>query len=167
MRGASLERASGSCGVPAFETCQESASASGLSSLPHRWRAVRNWDGRSRKRAANSRSRKQISKQIAKCEQVSAIYRLAHRLRLRGDRKSTRLNSSHGYISYAVFCLKKKKNNLDTHDIRTLNKCITAFPFIFQTHIRLGTRLIRYEMRYILAPHDPRSTAHYSRSAQL
>src|SRR2546422_2834954 len=27
-----------------------------------------------------------------------------------GDRKSTRLNSSHGYISYAVFCLKKKKN---------------------------------------------------------
>src|SRR2546422_8541328 len=28
----------------------------------------------------------------------------------KGDRKSTRLNSSHGYISYAVFCLKKKKN---------------------------------------------------------
>src|SRR2546422_3458949 len=27
---------------------------------------------------------------------------------LRRDRKSTRLNSSHGYISYAVFCLKKK-----------------------------------------------------------
>src|SRR2546429_3021928 len=28
------------------------------------------------------------------------------------DRKSTRLNSSHGYISYAVFCLKKKKHTL-------------------------------------------------------
>src|SRR2546429_6157555 len=28
-----------------------------------------------------------------------------------GDRKSTRLNSSHGYISYAVFCLKKKKTH--------------------------------------------------------
>src|SRR2546422_7963575 len=28
------------------------------------------------------------------------------------DRKSTRLNSSHGYISYAVFCLKKKKTNI-------------------------------------------------------
>src|SRR2546429_4203479 len=27
------------------------------------------------------------------------------------DRKSTRLNSSHGYISYAVFCLKKKKKD--------------------------------------------------------
>src|SRR2546422_4665832 len=33
---------------------------------------------------------------------------LAERRRRR-DRKSTRLNSSHGYISYAVFCLKKKK----------------------------------------------------------
>src|SRR2546422_2908974 len=30
-----------------------------------------------------------------------------------GDRKSTRLNSSHGYISYAVFCLKKKKKIKD------------------------------------------------------
>src|SRR5256884_983994 len=29
------------------------------------------------------------------------------------DRKSTRLNSSHGYISYAVFCLKKKKKKTD------------------------------------------------------
>src|SRR2546422_4432900 len=29
------------------------------------------------------------------------------------DRKSTRLNSSHGYISYAVFCLKKKKKTKD------------------------------------------------------
>src|SRR2546422_7400699 len=34
---------------------------------------------------------------------ISGPYQLA-------DRKSTRLNSSHGYISYAVFCLKKKKN---------------------------------------------------------
>src|SRR5687768_17668649 len=32
----------------------------------------------------------------------------------RGDRKSTRLNSSHGYISYAVFCLKKKKKKKTT-----------------------------------------------------
>src|SRR4030066_79842 len=31
------------------------------------------------------------------------------------DRKSTRLNSSHGYISYAVFCLKKKRHGL-VHD---------------------------------------------------
>src|SRR2546426_5633223 len=32
----------------------------------------------------------------------------------RGDRKSTRLNSSHLVISYAVFCLKKKKKNKTT-----------------------------------------------------
>src|SRR5687768_17938355 len=33
------------------------------------------------------------------------------------DRKSTRLNSSHGYISYAVFCLKKKKKQKNqTHN---------------------------------------------------
>src|SRR3990172_6583075 len=31
------------------------------------------------------------------------------------DRKSTRLNSSHGYISYAVFCLKKTKQKLGVH----------------------------------------------------
>src|SRR2546422_1866893 len=35
------------------------------------------------------------------------------------DRKSTRLNSSHGYISYAVFCLKKKKKE----DIYTGQSC--------------------------------------------
>src|SRR2546429_4926398 len=35
------------------------------------------------------------------------------------DRKSTRLNSSHGYISYAVFCLKKKK----TSRIRVCSDC--------------------------------------------
>src|SRR5256885_9738863 len=34
--------------------------------------------------------------------------------RARADRKSTRLNSSHLVISYAVFCLKKKKNSNDT-----------------------------------------------------
>src|SRR3712207_6858189 len=35
------------------------------------------------------------------------------------DRKSTRLNSSHANISYAVFCLKKKKTK--THDLPTTN----------------------------------------------
>src|SRR2546430_9890493 len=41
---------------------------------------------------------KEIHAQIMKCDDVG-----------RGDRKSTRLNSSHSQISYAVFCLKKKK----------------------------------------------------------
>src|SRR2546422_8525472 len=35
------------------------------------------------------------------------------------DRKSTRLNSSHGYISYAVFCLKKKKKKRRDHTSAT------------------------------------------------
>src|SRR5687768_18107072 len=37
----------------------------------------------------------------------------------RADRKSTRLNSSHGYISYAVFCLKKKKDANSASSILT------------------------------------------------
>src|SRR5207248_8208486 len=36
-----------------------------------------------------------------------------------GDRKSTRLNSSHRTISYAVFCLKKKKNKTKPHSAYT------------------------------------------------
>src|SRR2546422_6500874 len=45
--------------------------------------------------------------------QLNALFLILSRLGLpaRQDRKSTRLNSSHGYISYAVFCLKKKKIN--------------------------------------------------------
>src|SRR2546422_6146523 len=39
------------------------------------------------------------------------------------DRKSTRLNSSHGYISYAVFCLKKKKQN--TNKLMSVSKPTT------------------------------------------
>src|SRR2546422_4730273 len=41
------------------------------------------------------------------------------------DRKSTRLNSSHGYISYAVFCLKKKKNKIISSCSQRLIKLIT------------------------------------------
>src|SRR2546422_5031452 len=43
------------------------------------------------------------------------------------DRKSTRLNSSHGYISYAVFCLKKKKKkNTHLNDEHTHNDTYRA-----------------------------------------
>src|SRR5947209_17346010 len=48
--------------------------------------------------------------------------------RIRRDRKSTRLNSSHANISYAVFCLKKKTNLITVsnfkHDHRMKNKCL-------------------------------------------
>src|SRR2546422_10134474 len=38
------------------------------------------------------------------------------------DRKSTRLNSSHGYISYAVFCLKKKKKTTEKRTVKVHNR---------------------------------------------
>src|SRR5438128_9269870 len=43
----------------------------------------------------------------------------------RGDRKSTRLNSSHGSISYAVFCLKKKKTKNTSADRHTNQQKLT------------------------------------------
>src|SRR5258708_25242253 len=46
---------------------------------------------------------------------VQRPHRLRH-LPENRDRKSTRLNSSHQIISYAVFCLKKKKNNTNNPD---------------------------------------------------
>src|SRR2546422_7341334 len=42
------------------------------------------------------------------------------------DRKSTRLNSSHGYISYAVFCLKKKKKNKHAMS-KIVSKCTHTY----------------------------------------
>src|SRR6266498_2093808 len=48
---------------------------------------------------------------------ASAVPRTADR-----DRKSTRLNSSHVRISYAVFCLKKKKNTKQTYSTKITNK---------------------------------------------
>src|SRR2546422_8206787 len=46
-----------------------------------------------------------------------------------GDRKSTRLNSSHGYISYAVFCLKKKKKkNIQKKNNDDKTACCACAP---------------------------------------
>src|SRR2546422_4995647 len=44
------------------------------------------------------------------------------------DRKSTRLNSSHGYISYAVFCLKKKKRKDSLDDLTALPATAAVLP---------------------------------------
>src|SRR5699024_12475877 len=51
-----------------------------------------------------------IMPQIMKSNQAMAVYMAEPMADFLADRKSTRLNSSHVSISYAVFCLKKKKN---------------------------------------------------------
>src|SRR2546429_3670211 len=58
------------------------------------------------------------------------------------DRKSTRLNSSHGYISYAVFCLKKKKKK--NKPIQHKNKYHTTVKQTTATSNR--TTLIHYRL---------------------
>src|SRR3712207_8293081 len=53
---------------------------------------------------------------VREMEEKGILVRAAGRATVDEDRKSTRLNSSHANISYAVFCLKKKKN--DTRILR-------------------------------------------------
>src|SRR6266542_5623118 len=55
-----------------------------------------------------SRAKRDLSGSFVPSRQVIVRHALAGRLNARSDRKSTRLNSSHGSISYAVVCLKKK-----------------------------------------------------------
>src|SRR2546429_6027230 len=64
----------------------------------------RSWEHRK----ANGEPTRPIEKILAEGEPV-LVQVLKDPIGSKGDRKSTRLNSSHGYISYAVFCLKKKK----------------------------------------------------------
>src|SRR3989449_3280369 len=61
----------------------------------------------------------------------------AHRLVNLLDRKSTRLNSSHGYISYAVFCLKKKTN---TRDITCYRGLAYRVPPFWYHHVLFAQR---------------------------
>src|SRR5258707_4632070 len=57
-----------------------------------------------------------------------------------GDRKSTRLNSSHANISYAVFCLKKKKEPHEVREVCADNQLSHALPHISE-HPELGCPL--------------------------
>src|SRR5256884_3098161 len=63
-----------------------------------------------------------------------------------GDRKSTRLNSSHGYISYAVFCLKKNTNEHIRGDARLI--CLRRHLVLAHAH---GTRLPYFARLDLLA----------------
>src|SRR3712207_8863354 len=57
----------------------------------------------------NARTTPAVRAEIARSSESSGV--LARRFGVSTDRKSTRLNSSHANISYAVFCLKKKRTN--------------------------------------------------------
>src|SRR5947209_10667836 len=59
-------------------------------------------------------------RQLEADSETKPTVRRDHRLRAARDRKSTRLNSSHANISYAVFCLKKKKKR-EKQEKRQLN----------------------------------------------
>src|SRR2546429_1734801 len=74
------------------------------------------------------RSRNFTSKSCPQTTSQRAPGRWPHRLS--PDRKSTRLNSSHGYISYAVFCLKKKKNENDDPKTESADKEMKLSKYI-------------------------------------
>src|SRR5688572_31382323 len=71
--------------------------------------------------------------QIYMCSSLSQVPTCANGVatqeQIDGDRKSTRLNSSHSQISYAVFCLKKKKkktSSLSCASVTSLSTCKTC-----------------------------------------
>src|SRR5256886_8624293 len=63
------------------------------------------------------------------------------------DRKSTRLNSSHSQISYAVFCLKKKKNKLYVDDLAYASTHYASLPRRTQPHYATPTSLHSLSLR--------------------
>src|SRR5579875_893001 len=74
-----------------------------------------------------------------------------------GDRKSTRLNSSHTVISYAVFCLKKKK---DIHVSPCLLLLIFLFFFLFvqQLCTQVAYMFFKRFFFFLMIRRPPRST---------
>src|SRR3712207_7986054 len=75
-------------------------------------------------RAGRDGLAERVEEALAGAQEAGAHDGVAPRERLfeleaQGDRKSTRLNSSHANISYAVFCLKKKKKDNEEHDEQT------------------------------------------------
>src|SRR3712207_7670655 len=75
----------------------------------------------------------------ASAETHHATWRPMRDARIAGDRKSTRLNSSHANISYAVFCLKKKKNTTLTLSFSSPTPlfCYNLSPYFSHIHIQL------------------------------
>src|SRR3712207_7075008 len=65
------------------------------------------------------------------------------------DRKSTRLNSSHANISYAVFCLKKKKKNKSTKCVTITMHLIRGYDYTVTPYEVHSYHLYRPQQRYV------------------
>src|SRR3712207_7192270 len=77
------------------------------------------------------------------------------RARARRDRKSTRLNSSHANISYAVFCLKKKKTDTNyTSSISTLFHRVSSHQMVRSPHIANARVAQRPHVSTLLPSHS-------------
>src|SRR3712207_5040368 len=80
---------------------------------------------------AGGKTNQQIARELL--VSVSTVKKHVHSV-LSRDRKSTRLNSSHANISYAVFCLKKKNIPLSTLDKQEFPKLTNSKPMTGGTH---------------------------------
>src|SRR2546421_3377417 len=74
------------------------------------------------------------------------------------DRKSTRLNSSHDQISYAVFCLKKKKKQ-KKNSTRLANPTTKTTPHLYKKTLRTYNRTQLITTHAAQSPHAARTTA--------
>src|SRR2546427_1831534 len=85
----------------------------------------------------------------------------------RPNRKSTRLNSSHSQISYAVFCLKKKKQENRSNELKTPPQTLTIAKSRFPSasaHVTGFPPLDARPSRHITQSTDPGSGAYQSTS---
>src|SRR2546427_5491597 len=110
-------------------TCQRAQREQGDGEMPHRGRSWP-WGGRGPRYCSLRRSRSSgvARRHCSRSRSRSSGGSWRKRSRVWADRKSTRLNSSHSQISYAVFCLKKKKKN-------TRNTEATSLRLNAQTNI--------------------------------
>src|SRR2546429_6599147 len=92
----------------------------------------------------------QISDQAGQCEPEKRRNNreVVQASRVIKDRKSTRLNSSHGYISYAVFCLKKNKKTNSPFDF-DISAVRYKAAILFRNSLSAGF-IIGDELRYDL-----------------
>src|SRR3712207_8224037 len=85
---------------------------------------------------------------------------------LRRDRKSTRLNSSHANISYAVFCLKKKQKNILWHSRGQGLWCLALRIFSSNSRTTLHSQSVMHSLYIVLhkpsLPHLTLATPHSS-----